>query len=85
MIIDEVHINPMFPHENKGVLKLRPVQVSPDAGEDQSPRGDGLEIAPGHLEDETSVVWNHGDDPGTPFHPTDILIVSQWLVRGERG
>ena len=28
---------------------------------------------------------HHGDDPGPSFHPTDVLIMSQWLVRGERG
>jgi hypothetical protein len=85
VIVDEVHINPMLPHENEGISKLCPIQVSSDAGEDQSPRGDGLQIAPGHLEDEASVVRHDGDDPGTPFHATDVLIVSQWLIRGERG
>ena len=74
----------MFPHESKGTLKLCPIQVPPDTGENESPRGDGLQIAPGHLEDETSVMRHHGDDPRAPFHTTDVLIMNQWLVRGER-
>lgn len=74
----------MLPHENKSSLELHPVEVSPYTRQHESPGGDGLQVPPRHLEDQTSVVWYHSDDLWPSLHTTDTLVKNRWLVTRQR-
>ena len=62
VVIDQVQVDAMFSHENERTLKLYLIEVPPHAGQDEGSWGDGLQVPPRHLKDESSIVGYYGDD-----------------------
>ena len=85
MVKDEVEIDSMSPQAPVSRPEVKVVQFLPRISQDESPGVDGLQVAPGHLQDQGHVRWDDCDDPRAPLDPTDGLapflegIFPKWL------